>query len=155
MASSAFLPYGVVTTDTPIMSTTQFWLFPFWIYLHDFGEWLGLGVIIIPPFMPTSPFPLLSLGLLWCALGFYVGGILHRFYAGQIKAKAAWSSTLHVLVFQIIMTIFIDLIVIPGYWNILVIPLPIHTLIVIVLLKVEIRRVDDNPVSWWPKSSQP
>ena len=154
MISSAFLPYGVVTTNSWGMSTNQFWLFPFWMYLHDFGEWLGLGVII-PPFVPTYPLPLLFLGLLWCALGFYTGKVLHRFYAGQIETKIAWLSTLTVLVFQIIMTISTVLIAMSDYWIILVIPLPIHSLIVLVLLKVEIRRVDGNPVSWWPKSSSP
>jgi len=153
MASSVFLPYGIVTTDTPIMSTNQFWLFPFWMYLHDFGEWLGLGVII-PPFVPVFPFPLLFLGLLQIMLGFYIYRVLHRFYAGQIEAKTAWLSTLGVLVFQTIMTVFIVFISMSD-WIILVIPLPIHTLIVIVLLKVEIRRVDGNPVSWWPRSSHP
>ncbi len=153
MFSSAFLPYGVVTTDTAAMSTNQYWLFPFWMYLHGFGEWLGLG-IIIPPFVPAYPLPLLFLGLLWIVLGFYICRVLHQFYAGQIEAKSAWLSTLGVLVFQIIMTISVVLVAISGYWIILIIPLPIHTLIVMVLLKVEIRRVDGNPVSWWPKSSQ-
>lgn len=153
IVSSAFLPYGVVITDTPIMITNQFWLSPFWMYLHDFGNWLGFGVII-PPFVPAFPLPLLFLGLLWIMLGFYTCRVLHRFYAGQIKAKSAWLSTLGVLVFQIIMTISVVLVAMSGYMTILVIPLPIHTLIVIALLKVEIRRVDGNPVSWWPKSSQ-
>jgi len=152
MVSSAFLPYGVVTTDTPAMSTNQFWLFPFWMYLHDFGNWLGFGVII-HPFVPAYPLPLLFLGLLWIILGFHICRVLPRFYAGQIEAKSAWLSTLGVLVFQIIMTAFIVFIVMSD-WIILVIPLPIHSLIVLVLLKVEIRRVDGNPVSWWPKSSQ-
>ncbi|MCK4567570.1 MAG: hypothetical protein KAU48_09705 [Candidatus Thorarchaeota archaeon] len=152
IVSSAFLPYGVVTTDTAGMSINQFWLFPFWMYLHDFGNWLGFGVII-PPFVPAFPLPLLFLGLLWIMLDFYICRVLHRFYAGQIKAKAAWLSTLGVLAFQTIMTAFIVFISMSD-WIILVIPLPIHTLIVIVLLKVEIRRVEGNPVSWWPGSSQ-
>ena len=152
MVSSAFLPYGVVTAHTLIESTIQFWLFPLWMYVHDFGNWIGFGMIW-PSFVPTYPLPLLFLGLLWIILGFHICRVLHRFYAGQIEAKSAWLSTLGVLVFQIIMTAFIVFIVMSD-WIILVIPLPIHSLIVVVLLKVEIRRVDDNPVSWWPKSSQ-
>ncbi|MCK4279675.1 MAG: hypothetical protein KAW94_03770 [Candidatus Thorarchaeota archaeon] len=153
MASSVFLPYGIVTTDTPIMSTNQFWLFPFWMYLHDFGNWLGFGVII-PPFVPAFPLPLLFLGLLWIMLGFYICRVLHRFCVGQIEAKSAWLSTLGVLVFQTIMTVFIVFILMSD-WIILVIPLPIHSLIVLILLKIEIRRVDGNPVSWRPRSSHP
>ncbi len=114
---------------------------------------MGFGVII-PPIVPAYPLPLLLLSVLWIMLGFYICWVLHRFYTGQIKAKSAWLSTLGVLVFQIIMTISVVLVVMSGYMTILVIPLPIHTLIVIVLLKVEIRRVDGNPVSWWPRNSQ-
>ncbi len=152
MVSSTFLPYGAVTAHTGLMSTNQYWLFPFWMYVHDFGNWLGFGGIMLP-FVPLYPLPLLFLGLLWIILGFYTCRVLHRFYAGQTEAKPAWLSTLSVLVFQIIMTAFIVFIVMSD-WIILVIPLPIHSLIVLVLLKVEIRRVDGNPVSWWPKSSQ-
>ena len=123
------------------------------MYVHDFGDWLGFGGII-PPFVPYYPLPLLFLGLLWIVFGFYTCRVLHRFYAGQVEAKSAWLSTLGVLVFQTIMTISVVLVAMSDYMIILVIPLPIHTLIVIVLLKVEIRRVDGNPVSWWPKSSQ-
>ncbi|MGY5861227.1 MAG: hypothetical protein RTU09_02470 [Candidatus Thorarchaeota archaeon] len=151
--SSAFLPYGVVTAHTLIESTIQFWLFPFWMYVHDFGNWIKVGIIWLS-FVPTYPLPLLILGLLWTILGFYICRILHRFYEGQVEAKSAWVLVLRVLVFQIIMTISIALVVMTGYMVVLVIPLPIHTVIVIVLLKVEIRRVDGNPVSWWPKSSQ-
>lgn len=106
---------------------------------------MGFGVIV-PPIVPAYPLPLLLLSLLWVILGFYTCRVLHRFYTGQIKAKSAWLSTLGVLVFQIIMTISVVLIVMSGYMAILVIPLPIHTLIVVVLLKIEIRRVDSNPV---------
>ncbi len=113
---------------------------------------MGFGVII-PPIVPAYPLPLLLLSVLWIMLGFYICWVLHRFYTGQIKAKSAWLSTLGVLVFQTIMTAFIVFILMSD-WIILVIPLPIHTLIVIVLLKVEIRRVDGNPVSWWPRNSQ-
>ena len=106
---------------------------------------MGFGVIV-PPIVPAYPLPLLLLSLLWVILGFYICRVLHRFYTGQIKAKSAWLSTLGVLVFQIIMTISVVLIVMSDYMAILVIPLPIHTLIVVVLLKIEIRRVDSNPV---------
>jgi hypothetical protein len=145
MVSSAFLPYGAVTAHTGLMSTNQYWLFPFWMYVHDFGNWLGFGGIMLP-FVPLYPLPLLFLGLLWIILGFYTCRVLHRFYAGQIEAKSAWLSTFGVLVFQIIMTASIVFIAMSD-WIVLNIPLPIHTLIVIVLLKVEIRRVDSNHVS--------
>lgn len=146
MASSAFLPYAVVTTGTEIGTTNQYWLFPFWRYVHDFGVWLGPGRII-PPFASTYPLPLLFLGWLWCALGFYTGWILRLFYARQIEAKIAWFSTLIVLVFQTIMTIPIVSVAISNRWNIPVIPLPIQTIIVIALLTIEIRRVDSNLLS--------
>ena len=144
IVSSAFLPYGMVTAGTGIMTTNQYWLFPLWMYVHDFGNWLGFGGIFLP-FVPTYPLPLLFLGLLWIMLGFYLCWILHRFHEGQIEAKSAWLSTLGVLAFQIIMTAFIAFIAMSD-WIILVIPLPIHTLIVIVLLKVEVRRVDSDSV---------
>ena len=146
MTSSAFLPYGTVTTHTYIGPTIQFWLFPFWMNIHNPRVWLGLGEII-PPFVPMYPLPLLFLGSLWCALGFYTGWILHLFYAGQIEAKIAWLSTLIVLVFQTIMTVSIVPVIMSDYWIISVIPLPIQTIIVIALLTIEIRRVDSNLLS--------
>jgi hypothetical protein len=50
--SSILLPYGISTAGTPMMTTNQYWLFPLWTYVHDFGTWLGMGVII-PPFLPS------------------------------------------------------------------------------------------------------
>lgn len=140
VASSILLPYGIVITDTVAMITNQFWLFPLWTYLPVFSNWMGFG-IIIPPFLPSFPLLPSVMGLLWCILGLYASRLLHQFYAGQRDAKSVWSPTLIILMLQIIVTIivgFIDW----GNMLILVIPLPLHFLIVLFLLRMQVQKVN-------------
>ncbi len=141
IASSIILPYGFVTTGTPIMTTNQYWLFPLWTYLHDFGNWLDLGRIIIL-FSPSSPFILSVLGLFWFGCGLYVSYSLHRCYVGLIDTKSVWTLTLCLLILQIVVTIVVGFFV-WGSWLDSVIPLPFHFLIVSYLLWSQISEVVD------------
>ena len=143
-ASSILLPYGIVTTGTAIMTTNQYWLFPLWTYLHDFENWLGFG-FIIPPFLPSFSFLPPVLGLLWCVLGLYVSKVLHQFYASQRDAKSVWLPTLCMLILQITVTIIVGFIVWDG-WLPLVVPLPLHFLIVLFLLRIQVQRVNHERV---------
>ncbi|MBY8999095.1 MAG: hypothetical protein KGD60_15340, partial [Candidatus Thorarchaeota archaeon] len=91
--TSILLPYGIITTNTMIMTTNQYWLFPLWTYLHDFGNWLDYGVII-PPFLPSFSFLVPIMGLILCVLGFYIAIILNQYYKGQRDAKSVWLPTI-------------------------------------------------------------
>ncbi len=140
VASSILLPYGVVITDTVAMTTNQFWLFPLWAYLPVFSNWMGFG-FVIPPFLPSFPLLPSVMGLLWCILGLYASRLLHQFYAGQRDAKSVWLSTLKLLILQIIVTIIAGFIV-WGYGLLLVVPLPLHFLIVLFLLRMQVQKVN-------------
>ena len=146
IASSILLPYGIVTTHTPIFSTNQYWLFPLWTYIHDFGHWLGFGRII-PPFLPSFSLLPPILGLIWCVLGLYVSKVLRKFYSRQRDAKSVWLPTLSILILQIIVTIIVGFIVWEG-WFLLVVPFPLHFLIVLILLGIQVRRVNQERVQF-------
>ncbi len=144
-ASSILLPFGFVTTSTMIETSNQFWLFPLWTYVHDFGNWFGFGVII-PPFSPLFPLLWSILGLIWCVLGLSISKALHQFYASQRDAKSVWLPTIRLLVLQIIVTIIVNFITWYG-WLIVVVPLPLHFLIVLYLLRIQTQRVEQERVS--------
>ena len=132
IGSSILLPYGVVITGNVIMTTNQFWLFPLWAYLPNFGIWeFGL---IIPSFLPSFPLVPSILGLIWCVLGLYISKALHQVCGGQREAKTVWLLTIRMLMLQIIVTFFVGFIVWYG-WLIMVVPLPLHFLIVLFLLR--------------------
>lgn len=147
--SSIMSPYGIATISTAIFTANRYWFFPFWTYVHDFNKWLGYG-FIIPPFSPSFS-PLLSiLGVLWCMLGLYVSKALHQFYTGQRDAKSVLGLTINLLILQSIATIIIGFLEWET-WNILVIPLPVHVLIVLFLLWLRIHgmkigHLNDNRV---------
>ena len=135
VVSGILLPYGLVTANTAIMTQNQYWLFPLWTYLHDFGTWLEYGVII-PPFLPSIDFLLSLLGLIWFAFGFCISMALYRFYSGQIKARSVWLPALSMLILQIVFTIIASFIIWSG-WIVWAIPLPLHALIVLFLLRIK------------------
>ena len=140
IASSILLPYGFVLADTAIFTTNQYWFFPLWTYLPVFSNLMGFG-IIIPPFLPSFPLLPSIMGLLWCVLGLYISKALQQFYASQRDAKSVWLPTLIMLMLQIIVTIIVNIIVWEG-WLLLVIPLPLHFLIVLFLLRIQVQRVN-------------
>lgn len=142
IASSILLPYGMLTAGTPIMITNQYWFFPFWTYIHDFGNWLEFGHII-PAFTPSFSLLPPIMGLVWFILGLYVSIALHQFYSGNIDAKSVWLPTLCILVLQMLVTIIVGFIV-WNRWLDLVVPLPLHFLIVLVLVQMEIKEVIDE-----------
>ncbi len=146
IASSILLPYGAVTTYTGFFTTNQYWLFPLWTYIHDFGQWLGFGRII-PPFVPSFWLPPPILGLIWCVLGLYVSKVLRQFYSSQRDAKSVWLPTLIILILQIVVTIIVGFIVWEGFL-LLVVPLPLHFLIVLILLGIQVRRVNQERVQF-------
>jgi hypothetical protein len=117
------------------MTQNQYWLFPLWIYLHDFGGSLDYG-IIIPPFSASHEFLLSFLGLIWCAFGFCISMALYRFYSNQTKARLVWLPALSMLILQIGLTISAAFIIWSG-WIVYVIPLPLNALVVLFLLWIE------------------
>ncbi len=138
--SSIFLPYAIITSATPIMTTNQYWFFPLWTYIHDFGNWLEFG-FIIPAFTPSFSLLPTIVGLLWCILGLYVSRSLHQFYSGKRDAKSVWFPTLSILVLQILVTAIVGLIIWMS-WLILIVPLPLHFLTVLLLVRLQIQRVN-------------
>ena len=130
--TSVLLPYGVVVADTPIMTMNQYWLFPLWTYLNDFGNWLGFGTII-PPFLPSfSIIPSIA-GLIWCVLGIYLARNLDQVYKDQIDAKIVWTRAVYLLIVQVLATIGLSVLV-WNIWIILILPVPLHFLIILVLI---------------------
>lgn len=129
--TSILLPYGFMITDSVAITKNQFLLFPLWIYLHGFG--------IVPHFLPTFYLLAPIMGLIWCLLGLYTSKALRQFYADQMDAKSVWLPTISMLMLQIIVTIIVGFI---GFeYLILVIPLPLHFLIVLFLLLIQVQRV--------------
>jgi len=141
-ALSILLPYGIVTTDTVGMTIIQVWLFPLWNYVHDFGNWMGFGVIT-PPFLPSFPLLPSILGVIWCGLGIYVSKSLHQYKLGQRGKMSVWILILGSLILQIIATIILGFVVWGNYlqW---VVPLPIHFLIILFLLLLQTHRVNQS-----------
>jgi hypothetical protein len=146
VASSIFLPYGVVTSNTAIETQNQFWLFPFWMYVHDFGNWMGYGRIV-PPLLTTTTYPLLVLflGIIWFAFGFCISMALYRFYSNQMQARLVWLPALSMLTLQICLTTIAAFIIWSG-WIVYVIPLPLGALVVLFLLWFEMRRMADEKI---------
>ena len=134
MVLSLFLPYGVIEVPTWIFSTNQFWLFPFWYYVHDFGVWLGNGVWhFLFPF-PWHEFPLVLLGLMWFVLGLSTSRLLHEFYIGQIQRLQVVLLLVGAFFSQMIMTSLVLLhVYIYGASITHLNPLPVHTLLVLLL----------------------
>jgi hypothetical protein len=130
MLLSVLLPYGVITYSTAIFSTNQQWLFPFWYFIHDFGEWLGFG-LIVPVFIDRwYPLPLVLLGLTLFVLGLASSKLLHELNLGNEGRNQVILILIAALVSQLVMTY---LIMLQGrsFSSISAIPVPIHTLIVL------------------------
>lgn len=80
--TSVLLPYDTAITETMTMMKNQYWLFPLWTNLYDFGNWVEYGVII-PPFLPSFSALLPISGLIWSVFGFYIALILNMVNRGQ------------------------------------------------------------------------
>jgi len=138
--TSILLPYGVVTTQSMIESTNQFWLFPLLIYVHDFGNWLGYG-IIIPAILPSDidpPLPPIS-GIVWCAIGLYTSLLLYQFYKSRRDARSVWLPTLIALIIQAATTSILSFFVVRE-WSPIIVPLPLHFLIVLYFTRIQIQK---------------
>ena len=137
IASSVLLPYGTVTANTWIFTTNQYWLFPLWTYVHDFGNWLGFGMVI-PIFLPSFPYLTSILGLIWLMLGLYISRALNQLCFGQREAHSVRTLTQFVLLVQIIGTVVVSFIVWIGM-IVIVIPLPLQPLVVFYLYRREVQ----------------
>jgi len=136
IASSILLPYGFVMTYTPIFRTNLYWLFPLWTYFGtlEYGRFGG-------PFSPSFSLILPQLGLIWCVAGLYVSRALHQLYAGQRDAKSVWIPTISILILQVVVTYIVSFFV----WDFFFLaPLPLHFLIVLFLLLIQVQRVTRN-----------
>ena len=131
--SAVFLPYAVVTTPTMTEGMVQFWLFPFWIYFHDFWMWHGLGMII-PTYIPTLPSVLFYLGLVWFVVALIVSLSMFRVWHDQVKIQSLQKISILVLVTQIILTISLVFVYWDSIMTPLIIPLPLHTSFASILL---------------------
>lgn len=138
--TSILLPYGVVTTQSMIESTNQFWLFPLWMYVHDFGTWLGYG-IIIPAILPSVVAPPLppSSGIIWCVLGLYTSLLLYQFYKNRRDARSVWLPTLIAMIIQAGTTMILGFFVLRE-WSPVTVPLPLHFLIVLYYTRILIQK---------------
>jgi len=141
IAASILLPYGTVTVSTMIFTTNQYWLFPLWTYLHDFGNWLEFGVII-PPFLPSFSYLLSILGVIFLILGLYFSRALNQVLSGQRERKSLQIRVLCYLFLQIISTIFVSL-TMWGVSVVLIIPLPFQSLIVLYLSRHEAHLITE------------
>lgn len=139
---STLLPYGLISYSSGFSTTVQEWLFPFWYYVNDL-DWPGPGVIRIIFTDPWYPFPLILLGLLWAVLGLASSKLLHDFYLDQIPRNLIILLLLGALTSQIVMTFPVMLYLLdftPPY----AIPLPFHTLLILVLTIFVSKRSADQ-----------
>jgi len=139
MAASILLPYGTVTANTWIFTSNQYWLFPLWSYVHDFGNWLGFGVII-PPFLPSFSYLISILGVIFLMLGLYISILLNQVLFGLREKKSFQILALCFLLLQIISTILVTTIM-WGVSVVLSIPLPVQPLIVLFLSRRESQHI--------------
>lgn len=138
------LPYGVVLASTWIFTTNQYWLFPIGFYVNDFGNWLGFGMFI--PFFIISALPIIQFsGLVWWTLGLYVSRKLQLVYYNKADAKSLWDLSLRLLVVQVVATIIVSFVAWYG-WLAIVVPLPLHFLIVLYLTRLRIQQVQNTQV---------
>ena len=132
MVLSIFLPYGVIEGSTEIFTTIQRWLFPFWYFIHDYGVFLGRGVFrFLYPFS-WYDFPLVLLGLMLFVLGLSTSKLLHELYLSRVQRRFFILLLLGAFASQIITTSLVFHQVYISAWN-YAIPLPIHTLLVLIL----------------------
>lgn len=132
MVLSILLPYAIIEEPTWIFSTNQQWLFPFWYYIHDYGVWFEHGIFkFLYPF-PWYEFPLVFLGILWFVLGLSISKLLHELYLGRIQQRFFVLLLLGALASQVMMT---SIVLLQVYIFTLdyVMPLPVHTLLVLIL----------------------
>lgn len=144
LVASVMLPYGVVTGNNAVFPTYQFWIFPLWMIVHDFGNWYGWG-----RFYPPAAFPLLFWGLILLAFSLCVRISLQWFYSDRGQARFVWAVIFSVLVLQIYGTIIVAFSVWTSwnYLSFLIIPLPLQPLIVLFLFRSEIRDKTRNQES--------
>jgi len=141
MVLNMLLPYGVFGFPTWIFSTVQVWFFPFWYYSYDQywgGPWEGRISNVFTE--PLYGLPLVPLGILWFVLGLAASKLLQELYVGNVQRLLVILLLVGSLVSQTMM-IFIVL----AEMNIItldyVIPLPIHTIFVLVLsIVIPVRR---------------
>jgi hypothetical protein len=137
IVSSILLPYGLVTYDTVLMITYQYWLFPLWIYIQNSSSYL---TTVIPTLSLSFPLLLSVLSLFWCGLNLYTSYSLYQCSVGQMNTKSVWILTLFLLILQTIVTVVVGFLV-WGSWLEIVIPLPLHFLIVLFLLWFQVHIV--------------
>lgn len=140
VATSIFLPYGVVTTSTVAMTTNQYWLFPLWIYVYDFSNWLNWS-FIIPPFLSIYHIVPSVFGLIWSVLGFYTIYAMHQHYENKRNVDSVRFLTQVFLVLQSLTVIIIGYSLMNEYL-LYVVPLPIHFLVVLFLIRNPVKDVD-------------
>jgi len=136
------LPYGFALVDTATMIVLQFWMFPIGIYIQGLVSWFNLGIFIPFFILPAQPFTL-SLGILWLALGLYISRYLQHVHDGQKDVESLYGLTLRLLVLQVIATVVVSFIAWYG-WLIIVVPLPLHFLVVLYLTRLHIQRDMDT-----------
>lgn len=136
--SSVLLPYGVVTTSTVAMTTHQYWLFPLWIYLPNFGIW-EFG-FIMPPFLSIYHLLPSIFGLIWCVLGLYINYVMHQYHENKRDADSVRFLTQVLLVLQSLTVVIVGFTMINEFYR-YVIPLPVHFLGVLFLLRNGVKEI--------------
>jgi hypothetical protein len=132
MVLSILLPYGVIEMPTMIFSNIQLWLFPFWYYGYDLFYEHG-GIRILFPF-PWYEFPLVILSLMWFVLGLSTSVLLRELYLGRIQRLQVVLLLSGALLSQMLMTSLVLLhVYIYGAFISHMNPLPVHTLLVLLL----------------------
>ncbi|MFW9768223.1 MAG: hypothetical protein ACFFF9_13785 [Candidatus Thorarchaeota archaeon] len=138
-ATNVLLPYGTLTTSTVAMTTNQYWLFPLWIYLHDFTNWLNWSVII-PPFFSMYHLVLSLVGLIWLGFGFYIIYACYQYFKNKRDVESVRLLAQVLLVLQCLSVVIVGFML--YEYLLYPIPLPIHFLIVLYILRNSVSAVD-------------
>ena len=140
VASHILLPYGAITTSTVAMTTNQYWLFPLWIYMYDFANWLNWS-FVLPPFLSIYHIVPSVFGLIWCGFGFYIIHIIRQYFDNKRAVDSVRFLAQVLLVLQSLSVVIIGISLLNEYL-LYVVPLPIHFLIVLFLLRSKVKDVE-------------
>jgi hypothetical protein len=131
--SSLVFPCAVMESAAEIGPLMQYWIFPFGVYYHDYGEWLGLGRFQFALEYPFSFFNIIA--VIWVIIGMILATVVTRFRGSKKLTKKRFTILILLLSLQIVLPIVVVLLVwqYPYY----VFPLPIPFLVAIFLLRRE------------------
>jgi hypothetical protein len=131
IVSSLVFPCAIIESPTWIGTHNQYWIFPFGVYIHDYGQWLGLGRFHFVFEYPISYFIIIA--VIWVIIGLILTAVIMKFRGSKKLTKKMFTILILLLSLQIVGPIVVILL---GFQLVTyIIPLPIPFLVAILLLR--------------------